>query len=95
MFVWALRTLNYNPENLFLFSKVIEKSSFNPLVFTSGRIEPECTRVNKRLAEKLVKNAGRHHMAAYYASVMTYFRTNLRFTLLRNTLAAIQGFGGK
>jgi len=30
----------------------IEKSSFNPLVFTSGRMAPEYTMVNKRLAEK-------------------------------------------
>jgi len=34
----------------------IEKSSFNPLVFTtSGGMAPESTRVNKRLAEKIAK----------------------------------------
>jgi len=32
----------------------IEKSSFNPLVFTTtGGMAPECNRVNKRLAEKI------------------------------------------
>jgi len=30
-----------------------------------------------------------------YASVMTYIRTKLRFSLLRSTLAAIRGFRGK
>jgi len=31
----------------------IEKSSFNPLVFTTTRgMAPECNRVNKRLVEK-------------------------------------------
>jgi len=39
----------------------IEKSSFNPLVFTtSGGMAPECKRVNKRLADKMLKNAGSH-----------------------------------
>jgi len=33
----------------------IKKSSFNSLVFTSGGMATECTRVNKRLAEKIAK----------------------------------------
>jgi len=34
----------------------IDKSSFNPLVFTtSGGMAPECNRVNKRLAEKIAE----------------------------------------
>jgi len=67
----------------------IEKSSFNPLVFTSGRMAPECNRVNK-LAEKIAEKC-----LEPYASVMTYIRTKLRFALLRSTLAAIRGFRGK
>jgi len=67
----------------------IEKSSFNPLVFTTtGGMAPECNRVNKRLAEK---NSCREP----YASVITYIRTKLRFALLRSTLTAIRGFRGK
>jgi len=53
----------------------IEKSSFNPLAFTSGG---NGTRINKRLVEKCKES---------YASVMTYIRTKLRFSLLRSTLA--------
>jgi len=69
----------------------IEKSSFNPLVFTtSGWMVPECNRVNKRLAEKIVKKRREP-----YASAITYIRSKLRFVLLRSTLAAIQGFRGK
>jgi len=69
----------------------IEKSSFNPLVFTTtGGMAPECNRVNKRLAEKIAEKRREP-----YASVITYIRTKLRFALLRSTLAAIQGFRGK
>jgi len=67
----------------------IEKSSFNPLVFTtSGGMAPECNRVNKRLTEKI---AEKHREP--YASVITYIKTKLRLALLRSTLvAAIRGF---
>jgi len=59
----------------------IEKSSFNPLVFTtSGGMVPECNRVNKRLAEKIAEKRREP-----YASVITYIRTKLRFALLRST----------
>ena len=69
----------------------IEKSSFNPLVFTTtGRMAPECTRVNKKLAEKIAEKRREP-----YASVITYIRTKLRFALLRSTLAAVRGFRGK
>jgi len=68
----------------------IEKSSFNPLVFTSGGMAPECNRANKRLAEKIAEKRREP-----YASVITYLRTKLRFALLRSTLAAIRGFRGK
>jgi len=69
----------------------IEKSSFNPLVFTTtGGMAPECNRVNKRLAEKIAEK-----FSELYASVITYIRTKLRFALLRSTLAAICGFRGK
>jgi len=69
----------------------IEKSSFNPFVFTTtGGMAPECNRVNKRLAEKIAEKR-----RELYASVITYIRTKLRFALLRSTLAAIRGFRGK
>jgi len=71
----------------------IEKSSFNPLVFTTtGGMAPECNRVivNKRLAEKMTE---KHREPC--ASVITYIWTKLRFALLRCTLAAIRGFHGK
>jgi len=51
---------------------------------------PECTRVNKRLAEKIAEKRREP-----YASVMAYIRTKPRFALLRSTLAVIQGFHGK
>jgi len=69
----------------------MEKSSFNPLVFTTtGGMAPECNRVNKKLAEKIAEKC-----RAPYASVITYIRTKLRFALLRSTLTAIRGFQGK
>jgi len=68
----------------------IEKSSFNPLVFaTSGGMAPECTKVDKRLAEKIAERHSKSH-----ASVLTYIRIKLRFALRRSTLAAIRGFQG-
>jgi len=46
----------------------IEKSSFNPPVFTTaGGMAPECNRVNKRLAEKIAEKRREP-----YASVLTY-----------------------
>jgi len=69
----------------------IEKSSFNPLVFTTtGRMAPECNRVNKRLAEKIAEKRKEP-----YASVITYVRTKLKFAPVRSTLVAIRGFRGK
>jgi len=44
----------------------------------------DVTRVKKRLAEKIAEKCRESH-----ASVMTYIRTKLRFSLLRSTLAAI------
>jgi len=56
----------------------IVKSSFKNLVFkTSGKMAPECTKVNKRLAEKI---AQKHREP--YISVMTYIRKKLIFLLL-------------
>jgi len=53
---------------------------------------PECTRVNKRLAEKIAEKQ-REPYAAISVSVMTISpRTKLRFALSRSTLAAIRGF---
>ena len=50
----------------------------------------DVTRVKKRLAEKIAEKCRESH-----ASVMTYIRTKLRFSLLRSTLAAIWGLQGK
>ena len=38
----------------------IEKSSFHPLVFTTGGMAPECNRVNKWLAEKIAEKRRSH-----------------------------------
>ena len=66
----------------------IEKSSFNPLVFTtSGGMAPECNRANKRLAEKIAEKRREP-----YASVITYTRTKLRFALLRAPLLQYEDF---
>ena len=65
----------------------IEKSLFNPLVVvftTTVRVAPECSRVNKRLSEKIAEKCREP-----YASVIMYIKTKLRFALLRSTLAAI------
>jgi len=52
----------------------IEKSSFNPLFFTTtGGVAPECNRVNKRLAEEIAEKRREP-----YASVITYIRTKLK-----------------
>jgi len=46
----------------------IEKPSFNPLVFTtSGGMTLECTKLNKRLSEKIAERSREP-----YASVLTY-----------------------
>jgi len=46
----------------------MEKSLFNPLVFTTtGGMTPECKKVNKRLAEKIPEKCREP-----YASVITY-----------------------
>jgi len=45
----------------------IEKSSFNPLVFTRGRMAPECAKVNKSHYENIAAKR-----MEPYASVMTY-----------------------
>jgi len=46
----------------------IKKSSFNPFVFTtSGVMAPKCSRVNKKLAEKIAEKCREP-----YASVITY-----------------------
>jgi len=42
---------------------------------------PECNRVSKRLAEKIADKCREP-----YASVITYVRTKLRFSLLKSTL---------
>jgi len=69
----------------------MEKSSFNPLVFTTTvGMAPECNRINKRLAEKIAEKRREP-----YAFVITYIRTKLRFAHLRSTLAAIRGFRSK
>jgi len=62
----------------------IEKSPFNFHVFTSGGMAPECTNVNKRLAEKIAEKHREPNV-----SVMTYIRTKLRSTLLTYNRAQV------
>ena len=69
----------------------VEKATFTPLVFTTtGGMGPECSKMNKRLAELISEKKGEK-----YGQVMQYIRTRLRFALLRCTLVAIRGIRGK
>ena len=69
----------------------VEKATFTPLVFTTtGGMGPECSRMNKRIAELISEKKGEK-----YGQVMQYIRTRLRFALLRCTLVAIRGVRGK
>jgi hypothetical protein len=69
----------------------IEKGAFTPLVFsTTGGMGPECTRLNKQLAELISQKTGEVH-----AHVMRHLRTRLRFALLRATLVAVRGYRGQ
>ena len=62
----------------------IEKGAFTPLVFsTTGGMGPECTRLNKQLAELISQKT-----SEVYAHVMWHLRTRLKFALLRATLVA-------
>ena len=67
-----------------------EKGTFTPLVFTTtGGMGPECTRMNKRIAELISIRRGE-----VYSHVMRHIRTRLRFALLRCTLIAVRGTRG-
>ena len=69
----------------------VEHASFTPLVFlTTGGMAPECSRLNKRLAELL---ASKTHES--YSDIIRHFRLRLRFALLRATLVAVRGIRGK
>ena len=69
----------------------IEKGAFTPLVFsTTGGMGPECTRLNKQLAELISQNTGE-----VYAHVIQHIHTRLRFALLRATLVAVRGYRGQ
>ena len=69
----------------------VEKASFVPLVFTTyGGFGPECTKLNKRLAELIAAKRNES-----YPLVIKHIRTRLRFSLLRSTLIAIRGIRGK
>ena len=69
----------------------VEKGTFTPLVFsTTGGMAPECTRLNKRLAELTAAQTGES-----YSHVISHIRTRLRFALLRATLVAIRGVRGR
>ena len=69
----------------------VEKASFTPLVFTTtGGMGPECTRMNKRLAELICNKTNEK-----YSHVVRHLRTRLRFALLRTSLIAIRGFRGR
>ena len=69
----------------------VEKASFTPLVFlTTGGMSPECSRLNKRLAELISTKTGEA-----YSHVIRHLRTRLRFALLRATLIAVRGVRGR
>ena len=69
----------------------VEKASFTPLVFTTtGGMSPECTRMNKQLAERISNKTKES-----YSHVVRHIRTRLRFSLLRATLVAIRGVRGR
>ena len=68
-----------------------EKGSFSPMVFlTTGGTGPECTRVLKKVADKIANKRGEQ-----YGHVMSFIRTKLRFSLLKSVLIAIRGVRGK
>ena len=69
----------------------VEKATFAPLLFlTTGGMGPECTRLNKRLAELTANKT-----CQSYSLVMKHIRTRLRFALLRATLIAVRGVRGR
>ena len=69
----------------------VEKATFAPLLFlTTGGMGPECSRVNKRLAELTSLKTGES-----YSLVIKHLRTRLRFALLRATLIAVRGVRGR
>ena len=69
----------------------VEKATFAPLLFlTTGGMGPECSRVNKRLAELTSMKTGES-----YSLVIKHLRTRLRFALLRATLIAVRGVRGR
>ena len=57
---------------------------------TTGGTGPECTRVLKKVADKIANKRGEQ-----YGHVMSFIRTKLRFSLLRSVLIAIRGERGK
>ena len=69
----------------------VEKTTFAPLHFlTTGGMGPECSRVNKRLAELTsMKTSGS------YSLVIKHLRTRLRFALLRATLITVRRVRGR
>ena len=68
-----------------------ERGTFTPLVFsTTGGMAPECTRLNKRVAELIASKTGEA-----YSHIIKFLRTRLRFALLRCTVIAVRGTRGK
>ena len=59
----------------------MEKATFTPLVFTTtGGMDPECQKLNKRIAEKIANKRNES-----YSYVITHLRRRLRFALLKAT----------
>ena len=74
-------------------SRVIntERSSFVPLVFsTGGSAAKKCDRHHRRVAE-LIANKRQEP----YSDILSYIRTRVRFALLRSVLMAVRGIRGK
>ena len=57
---------------------------------TEHEHDPECERVNKRLAVLIAKRSGEQ-----YRDVIRHIRNRLRFALLRATVIAVRGMLGK
>ena len=65
--------------------------TIEPLFFsTTGGMAPECTRLNKRVAELIASKTGEG-----YSHVKKFLRTRLQFALLRCMVIAVRGTRGK
>ena len=65
----------------------VEKGTFTPLVFgTNGGFGGECDKFIKKLAEKMAVKSDES-----YASVITWLRTKLSFSILKSVNTCVRG----